>query len=152
MADVIEFPLTGAGDDTALAAVRDEGADGVIQLVEQGVLYPHDEILAAVALAAGANADLDATAITAAKTGRLLAVDVGATVPLRVDIQLVNGSRVTRTTVYTRAGDTREWRPPAPQFFELLGDGSACFGLSVTNLSPHLTADARAVVYWDEVS
>lgn len=152
MPDVVQLPLTGSGDETTNVAVRDEGASGVVQLVEQGVLAPHDEIVAATALAAGANTDLDAAAVTNGTTGRLLAVDVGASVPLRVDIQLVNGSRVTRATVYTQAGETREWRVPAPQFFELVGDGSANFGLSVTNLSPHQTADARAVLYWDEVS
>ena len=176
MAEPVVLPLTGAGDNTATVAVDDAGAAGVVQIVKLAVsadgsavllpadaegLYvqsipraesPQHSVLVSTGLGAGANDDLDAADITVGKTGRLTAVDVGASVPLRCDIQTVSGARVTRTTVYTQAGETVSWRPPGPTYHELAGGTGVHFGVSVTNLSPHLAADARATLYWDEVA
>lgn len=175
MAEHVILPLTGNGDVTTQVAV-DSTPDGVIQLFKlvvsadgQSVLVPadldgvfvqsiqraenpQDDLLVQANLAAGSNIDLDATAITIGKMGRLMGVDAGASVPLRVDIQLVSGSRVTRTSLYTMAGGFLSWRPPAPTFVELIGAGTNKFGVSITNLSPSRAADVSATVYWDEVT
>lgn len=151
MADQVTIPLTGSGDATADVAVE-SSPDGVIQLVQIYQESPQDDALLATALAAGANADLNATDITTGKTGRLIAVDVGGSVPVRCDIQTVNGPRVTRTTVYTQPGRSELWRSPALKQIELTGAAGVHFGVSVTNLSPHLTADVRVTIYWDEVT
>jgi hypothetical protein len=172
--ETVNLPLTGAGDNTVRVAVDDTAAgvvqlfkivvsaDGVSTLVPADIdgLFvqsieraesPQDVMVVATALAAGANADLNGTDIATGKTGRLMAVDVGASVPARWDIQTVNGSRVTRTTLYTGFGDHRTWRPPSPVFIELAGGIGKHFGLSVTNLHSHKAADLRGTLYWDEV-
>lgn len=174
MAEQVNLPLTGFGDSTVEVAV-DSTPDGVIELVKLAVstdgsavlipanldgLFiqprlesPQDEVLVATALAAGANIDLDATDIPLGKTGRLLGADLGGSVPFRFDIQVVTPARVLRTTIYTWPGDSKIWRPPFGQkFIELVGGAGKHFGLSVTNLDVATTADARATLYWDEVT
>jgi hypothetical protein len=175
MADGVNLPLTGTGDATSKVATDDAGASGHIQLVKlaisadgsavlipadlNGLIVqprlesPQDEILVATALSAGANVDLNATDIPLGKNGRLLGADVGGSVPFRIDLQVINGSRVTRTTVYTKDGMTKIWRPPFGQkFIEVAGGTGIHFGASVTNLSAARTADARITLYWDEVT
>lgn len=174
MAETVQLPFTGAGQATADVAV-DITPDGAIELVKLAIsadgsavlipadldgLYiqprledPQDEILSSVALSAGANDDLDATDIPIGKVGRLLGADLGGSVPFRYDIQVVNGARVTRSTIYTGAGETKLWRPPfGAKFIELNGGANIHFGLSVTNLDASQAADARATLYWDEVT
>ena len=175
MADGVNLPLTGVGDLTTKVATDDAGAAGQIQLVKlaistdgsatlipadlDGIFIqprledPQDELLSAVALTAGANADLNATDIPTGRLGRLLGADLGGSVPFRYDIQVVNGSRVTRSTIYTMAGETKIWRPPfGAKFIEVNGGTNIHFGLSVTNLDASQAADARATLYWDEVT
>jgi hypothetical protein len=167
------LPLTGAGDATTKVAV-DNTPDGVIQLFKivvsadgistlvpadvDGLFVqtidraesPQDAYLLGTSISPGGNIDLDAPDVTTGKTGRLMAVDLGASVPIRCDIQLVNGSRVTRASVYAWNGSER-WTAPSPIFFELAGGLNKRFGVSITNLSPYKSADARATLYWDEV-
>lgn len=175
MADGVNLPLTGTGDATSKVATDDTGASGHIQLVKLAVAAdgsavlipadldgivvqpklesPQDEALLATALSAGSNTDLNATDVPLGKVGRLLGADIGGTVPIRCDIQVVNGSRVTRTTIYTLPGRSETWRPPFGQkFIELAGGTGKHFGASVTNLDASRTADARITLYWDEVT
>ena len=170
----VGLPLTGSGDSSVDVAV-DATPEGVIELVKLAIsadgssvlipanldgLFvqprlesPQDEMLVAVGMTAGSNTDLNATDIPVGKVGRLLGADVGSSIPLRCDIQVVNGSRITRTTVYTHDGETIPWRPPFGQkFIELIGGAGKHFGVSVTNLSAAKTADARVTLYWDEVT
>ena len=175
MAEPVVLPFTGSGDATSAVAVDDAGAAGVVQILKLAIsadgsavlipgdgegLYvqtleraedPQQQVLLASALAAGASTDLNAADIATGKTGRLMAVDLSSSVPCRCDVQTVSGARVTRTVLYARAGDSRLWRPPGPTFVELAGGTGIHFGAAVTNLSPSLTADVRAVLYWDEV-
>jgi hypothetical protein len=174
MAETVTLPLTGNGDVTTLVAV-DNTPDGVVQLFKllvsadgstvflpadlDGLFVqsiaraesPQDDVLISVDVAPGGNVDLDASVITSGKMGRLMGIDAGASVPLRVDMQTVSPSRVTRSTMYLLPGASVPWRPPTPTFIELIGDGDNKFGVSITNLSPSRTADVRATVYWDEV-
>ena len=174
MADTVQLPLTGAGDPTADVAV-DITPDGVVELVKLAVsadgsavlipadldgLFvqprlenPQDEMLVTTNLGAGSNIDLDATDIPLGKDGRLLGADLGGSVPFRFDIQVVNGARVTRSTIYTNAGESKIWRPPfGAKFIEVAGGVGIHFGLSVTNLDASQAADARTTLYWDEVT
>lgn len=175
MAETVTLPLTGNGDVTTEVAV-DNTPDGVIQLFKivvsadgQSILVPadldglfvqsipraespQDDLLSSTDVAPGGNVDLDASVITTGKMGRLMGIDAGASVPLRVDIQTVSPARVSRTTMYLLSGASVPWRPPTPTFIELIGDGDNKFGVSITNLSPSRTADVKATVYWDEVT
>lgn len=154
MADGVQLPLTGSGDVTVKVATDDGGVSfGHVQLIGFAVQSPQDEILAQVNLSAGSNVDLTTADITSGKIGRLLGCDVGASVPLRCDIQVVNGARTTRTTVYTNPGETLPWRVPfGGRFIELAGGASKGFGVSITNLDVAEAADVRAILFWDEVN
>lgn len=149
MSDFRTLPLTGAGDSTALVAVLTDDANRDVQIVRDDAVDPQYSVVSVTNLAPGGNQDLNATAITGGKIGQYLAVDVGSSVPLRVDIQTVNGPRVTVAHMYTGLSGSRAWRTPAPSMFEL---ATGNFGISVTNLSAYQTSDVRATIYWDEIN
>ena len=171
-AEQVQLPLTGFGDSTATVAV-DSTPEGVIELVKlaisadgSSVLIPADlsglvvqprldnpqtQQLIATSVGPGGLTNLDATDIPTGKTGKLLGCDVGSSVPCRWDIQVVSGARTTRTTLYTRGGESKPWRPPfGEKFIQLTGGSGIHFGVAVTNLSTFQTADGRATLYWDE--
>jgi hypothetical protein len=152
MSENVQLPLTGIGDATSRVAVNVTPGGTVVQLVKEDSADPQSTSLLASALAPGVSADLDAAIITSGKKGQLIAADLGSSVPLRIDLQAVNGSRVVRTTVYTSPGKSALWRSPGASYVELLSTGTEFFGATVTNLSPHLTADARVTLFWDEVN
>jgi hypothetical protein len=106
--------------------------------------------LVAANLPVGVSDFLDAQEITTGKTGRIMAVDAGSATPCRVDIQLVDGARVTITSLYFQAGQSARWEV-YPTFWELLGNGSAKFGVTVTNLGGSEPSDVRVTIFWDEV-
>lgn len=173
-AEQVTLPLTGFGDGTVDVAV-DSTPEGVIELVKLAISAdgssvlipanldgltiqprlesPQDELLIATNLGAGANQDLNATAIPLGKTGRLLGADIGSSVPMRADIQVVDGARVTRTTIYTVPGQTFPWRVPfGAKWIEQIGGVAKSFGVSLTNLDVNQAADCRATLFWDEVT
>lgn len=154
MPDVVNLPLTGVGDATAKVAVDDaDPSFGEVQLIGYAVQSPHDQILSSINLSAGANVDLTTASITTGRVGRLIGADLGCSVPCRYDIQVVNGARVTRSTVYTGPGETFPWRvPPGGRWIEQAGGVSKAFGLSITNLDVTQAADVRGTLYWDEVA
>lgn len=154
MADGVTLPLSGVGDTIAKVATDDGGAIfGQIQLVGFAVQSPHDQILTSSNLSAGANVDLTTADITTGKVGRLLGADLGSSVPCRYDIQVVNGPRTTRTTIYTGPGETYPYRVPmGGKWIEQAGGVGKAFGLSVTNLDVNQAADVRGTLYWDEAN
>ena len=153
MADGVTLPLSGAGDVTAIVATDDAGAFGQIQLIGFAVQSPQVQMLQSVNLAAGVNVDLTAADITTGKLGRLLGADIGCSVPIRCDLQTISGARTTRTTVYTREGQTFPWRVPmGGKWIELAGGAGKAFGASITNLDAAQAADVRVILYWDEAN
>lgn len=173
-AEQVTLPLTGFGDGTVDVAV-DSTPEGVIEYVKLAIsqdgssllipatldgLYvqprlesPQDELLIATNVSAGANTDLTATAIPGGKTGRLMGADIGASVPMRCDVQVIDGSRITRTTIYTQPGETFPWRVPiGSKWIELVGGALKSFGASVTNLDVSQAADLRVTLFWDEIT
>jgi hypothetical protein len=173
-AETVSLPLTGFGDSTVDVAV-DQTPEGAVELVKLAVSTdnvstlvpananglttqfrlddPHDQLLLQSNLSPGANVDLTAAAITTGKVGRLLGADLGCSVPCRYDIQVTTPTRVTRTTIYTMAGETFPWRVPiGGRWIELAGGPTNAFGLSITNLSASRTADVRGTLYYDEVA
>src|ERR1043166_6230585 len=101
-------------------------------------------------LGPGSSASRDADLITEFMTGRLWWVSIGSAVPIRVDIEkVVNAARSYYDHLYKTAAGPAPWASPDPRFFTALGDTLTKFGITVTNLSPHLTSDVRAVIYWD---
>lgn len=171
-AEQVNLPLTGFGDSTVVVAV-DSTPEGKIELVKLAVsadgsstfvgadasgLFvqprlddPHTQPLLATSIGPGGLTNLDCADIPTGKTGKLLGADLGASIPCRWDIQTVSGSRTTRTTLYTQAGESKLFRPPfGEKWFDLAGGSGIHYGIGVTNLSPSQTADARATLYWDQ--
>lgn len=147
-AGIAKLAVSANGDATVIPA----DLDGLhVQTVER-VSSPQHSLVAATALAAGGSSALNAADIATATTGQLAGVDVGSTVPFRADVETVSGARVIRATLYGRAGETVQWRPPSRRFIELAGGAGIRFGLTVTNLDANEAADIRATVYWDEVT
>jgi hypothetical protein len=118
--------------------------------VAEQVQSPQHERLTSAGLTAGGNVDLTASDISGGMTGRLIGVDCGASVPLRVDIQTVSGARTTHVTVFTQAGRTVPWRPPHKDFIAQAGGAGNAFGVSITNLDTSKAADVYATPYWEE--
>jgi len=171
-AEQVQLPLTGFGDSTATVAV-DSTPEGVVELVKLAVstdgsstLIPGDtsgltvkprldnpqvQQVIATAVGPGGLTNLDATDIPTGKTGKLLGADLGSSVPFRWDIQTVSGGRTTRTTIYTKAGETFPYRVPnGEEWIRLTGGAGIHFGVGCTNLSISATADGRVTLYWDE--
>lgn len=115
-----------------------------------GAVDPTNERLTSANLSAGVNVDLTTADITTGKTGKLAAVDVSASVPLRVDIQKVSGARVTLATVFIRAGATMMWKTPHLDHVTQAGGVGNGFGVSITNLDTSQAADVYATLYWEE--
>lgn len=117
--------------------------------VDQQAQSPQRERLTSANLSAGANVDLTASDI-ATGTGRLIGATIGASVPLRCDIQSISGARTTHDTVFTRAGESRIWRPPHRDFFTHAGvsAGLDVFQADVTNMDTSEAADVYATFYY----
>jgi hypothetical protein len=118
--------------------------------VDQKAQSPQHERLTSVALSAGGNVDLTTADITTSTTGKLSGMDIGASVPLRCDVQTVSGARTTQTTTFARAGETLLYRTPHIDHITLAGGAGNGFGVSITNLDTSEAADVFATVYWEE--
>jgi len=109
--------------------------------------------LVAANLPVGSSAAFDAPDITPGKVGRVLGVHVGSAAPCRVDVELVDGARTIIDSYYFGTGEDGWWYPPSsPAFWDLVGNGSAHFGCTATNLGGKEASDVHVVVYWDEVT
>lgn len=150
-----------AGDAAAeLADVRntdptlaDHGA--VVRILN--VVGPVRDRLTSAALAAGASVNLDGTTIAAAKTGKLMEVEVGSSVACRWDIKSRDGAvELTFATLFTgglaSGRPSRSWTPPDKRFTVLLGNGiDENFRVTATNLDAENPADVFTTIFWDEV-
>lgn len=143
--------------DVEIAEVKTEALAAHHGLVVRPVdiVSPIRDALSSASLAVSASVDLDGTTIGAAKTGKLVAVDVASTVPCRWDIKSRDGAvLLTFATLTTSAQQlTHRWQSPDKRFTTLLGNGvDENFRVTVTNLGwPGATADVYATIYWDEV-
>jgi hypothetical protein len=137
----VEFGADGSATDVAAAAPLP---------IEAQVQSPQHERLTSANLAAGSNVDLTTADITTATTGKLAGIDITASIPMRCDVQTVSGARTTHTTVFTQAGETREYRTPHADYVTQAGGAGNGFGVSITNLDTSEPADVFATVFWQE--
>lgn len=128
----------------------DETTGAVSDLVD-----PKTSSDTALALAAGSSADLDSAQISSGKTGHLVQVVVGSSVPFKVEVQtVVNGVATGTVMVAVSLNRHWEWRAFAKGFVfvaQSAGVGFDGFRAVVTNLDPSVAADAYAAFFWDEV-
>jgi hypothetical protein len=117
---------------------------------------PISDPLSSPNLAAGAAATLDAAAITASKTGKLVAVHVGSSVACKWVISTRDGAVLATVGTCFTGGlpghPNYLWQQPNKEFDKLAYvNGDENFRIVVTNLDDSNSADVYATVYWDEV-
>jgi hypothetical protein len=144
----------GGGADTELAEVKTEALAAHHGLVVRpiDIVSPIRDALLSSALAQSASVDLDGTTIAAAKTGKLVAVDVASTQGCKWDIKSRDGAVLLTFATVTTSGIqlTHRWESPNKRFTTLLGNGvDENFRVTVTNLGV-AAADVYATIYWDE--
>lgn len=106
------------------------------------------------ALGAGSSVDLDHTTIANGTTGQLMGVDVASTVPLKIEIQSVDGSSVatTRVVLFATNYSGVQWRSPYKTFLTRAGAAANTkFRTKVTNKDASTAADVYATAYFDVV-
>ena len=137
----------GAATDTSHAAPLP---------VDIGLVAPRTSFAASVAVAAGSSADLDSDQVAAGKTGKLVALLIGASVPVKAELKTVaNGaSSAVLAALFAKAGESRLARLPSREFVTQAHDAGAGldgFRLTVTNLDTTRAADLYATFFYDEV-
>lgn len=155
----IQLPVDGAGKKLRTFVLPSgEHAEAIVLVDHNGDLVsspesPQSSALTSANLAAGASVDLDATAITTGKTGKLAQIIVAASVPLKAELKTVAaGVPTTRAVLFTTDADlTRIWEVPAG-YYSLVGGATSRFRLTVTNLDTVDAADVYASVLWDEIT
>jgi len=158
-----EVDRVGGTGDVEIAEVR--GSDPTA--LDHGLVVrqaPPDSIkvdaISSVNLAIGASANLDATTISAASTGKLLQVLVGSSAPCLWEIKTRDGAvEVTQAVLFTgglAANPTERYTPSSKEGITLAGAGvDENFRVTATNLAGGpgpFDADVFATIEWDEVA
>lgn len=139
------------------------GADGVAQdvhdgrpmPVKEGMTTPTVSTVVGAALAAGGSTDLDSAQIGSGLTGKLAALLMTASVPLKGELKTVlNGVESgVLMTFFSRAGESVPLTMPNKDFFTQAEDATAGFDgfrVTVTNLDTTQAADTYATFFYDE--
>lgn len=140
----------GVGSDNNYEDVH----DGRPLPVQQGLTTPTTAHDSALALAAAAPADLDSDQIPSGLTGKLVAVLMSASVPLKGELKTVlngvEGSVI--ATIFSNAGQNSWIKLPNKDFVtqaENVAGGLDGFRLTVTNLDNENAADVYATFFYD---
>ena len=141
----------GVGDDNNYQDVH----DGRPLPVQEGMTTPlvtHDS---ALAIAAGSPSDLDSAQISSGLTGKLVAILMSSSVPLKGELKTVlNGvDSSVLLTMFSKAGQNGMMKLPNKEFItqaENVAGGFDGFRLTVTNLDSENAADLYATFFFDE--
>jgi hypothetical protein len=139
------------------------GADGTAQdvhdgrpmPVKEGMTTPKTTAAIGAALAAGGTTDLDSAQISSGLTGKLVALLMTASVPLKGELKTVlNGvESAVLLTFFSRAGESVPLLMPNKDFFTQMEDATAGldgFRVTVTNLDTSQAADVYVTHFYDE--
>jgi len=139
------------------------GADGVAQdvhdgrpmPVKEGMTNPTTAFATSSALADGGITDLDSSQIGSGLTGKLVAILLTASVPVKGELKTVlNGiESAVILVMFARAGESALLYLPNKDFVTQAEDVTAGldgFRLSVTNLDNENAADVYATFFYDE--
>lgn len=122
-----------------------------------GLISPQTNHATSVAVSASTSADLDSTQITSSKTGQLVAIAAGGSVPTKIEIKTVLNASASSTilTFFSSPGVVTLFELPSKKFItqaENAGAGSFDgFRATITNLDPNKAADLYATFFYDEV-
>lgn len=103
------------------------------------------------ALGAGSSATVTHY-VTSGKTGRLVGVDAGSTVPCKVVVNTVlTGTPTAVLVLFTQPYQVYQWRAPAKSYItRASADASSGFSVTFTNKDAAVAADVYSTAYWDE--
>ncbi len=162
LGDTISTDDIGGGVKVQRVKVQ-EGVDGAASDVHAGnplpiipgMSSPQTSFDFSSALADGANTDLDSTQINSGLTGKLVAVLMTASVPLKGELKTVlNGVESSVIlTMFSIAGGNSMLPMPNKDFVTQAQDAGAGFDgfrLTVTNLDNENAADVYATFFYDE--
>lgn len=140
----------GKGSDNNYSDIH----DGNPFPTEMGLTTPTTAHDSALVLAAGSPADLDSTQVPSGLTGKLVAVLMSASVPLKGELKTVlNGSEsAVLATMFSNAGQNGFFILPNKNFVTQAEDVTAGldgFRLTVTNLDNENAADVYATFFYD---
>ncbi len=140
----------GVGSDNNYQDVH----DGRPMPVQQGLTTPTTAHDSALAVAAGSPADLDSAQVPSGLTGKLVAVLMSSSVPLKGELKTVlngvEGSVI--ATIFSSAGQNSWINLPNKDFVTQAEDVTAGldgFRLTVTNLDNENAADVYATFFYD---
>jgi hypothetical protein len=123
--------------------------------IQQGITNPTISHDFALVVAAGSPSDLDSAQISSGLTGKLVAVLMCSSVPLKGEIKTVlNGIEgPTLITMFSKSGQNALLALPNKNFITQVEDvtvGFDGFRLTVTNLDNENAADVYATFFYDE--
>ncbi len=121
-----------------------------------GLLSPQVNQDTGVAVTAGLSDDLRSSQVNSSKTGELVAIAAGGSVPTKIEIQTVlnNVASATILTFFSLPGVITLFTMPSKKFIRQAQDGGAGFDgfqAVVTNLDSNKDADLYATFFYDEV-
>ena len=140
----------GKGSDNNYSDIH----DGNPFPTEMGITTPTTVHDSALVLVAGSPADLDSTQIPSTLTGKLIAILMSASVPIKGEVKTVlNGSESSvLMTMFANAGQNGMLLLPNKNFITQAEDATAGFDgfrLTVTNLDNENSADVYATFFYD---
>lgn len=140
----------GVGDDDAYQDIH----DGRPLPVQLGLTTPTTAHDSSLAVAAGNPADLDSAQIPSGLTGKLVAVVMASSVPLKGELKtILNGVESSVImTIFSKAGQNGIVFLPNKSFVtqaESVTAGLDGFRLTVTNLDNENAADVYATFFYD---
>lgn len=130
-------------------------ADGRPMPVKEGMTTPTVTAVVGAALVAGGSTDLDSAQISSGLTGKLVAMLMTASVPLKGELKTVlNGVESgVLMTFFSRAGESLPLTLPNKDFFTQVEDATAGldgFRVTITNLDTSQPADVYLTIFYDE--
>ncbi len=121
-----------------------------------GLVTPTTSYSTSVAVTASTSDDLDSTQITSGKTGELVAIAAGGSVPTKIEIKTVlNGvASGVLFLFFSQPGVITLFTLPSKKFITQVESASAGldgFRATITNLDANKDADLYATFFYDEV-
>jgi hypothetical protein len=150
----IETPVTKIGLGTNNT---DDGlvfSGNPLPVVVSNTKSPQQTYLTTASVAAGSSTTLDSNNISNTKTGKLLGLVVSSSVPIKVEVRLVNNGVATSNKMVKFCFDGGwDWISPGKDFISVPGNsnpGNNNFRVIITNLDILNAADVFVTFFWNE--
>lgn len=115
---------------------------------------PSQTYLSQASVSAGGSTTLDSNNISNTKTGKLIGLLVSSSIPIKIEVRLVNNGIATgNKMVYFAFDGSWDWKTPGKEFIKVVGNsnpGNNNFRVVVTNLDILNAADCFISFFWNE--